>query len=156
MSTPPQAIRRHCLSCCADQPLAGLPIAQTVSRLVATHPRSFGGEVAAKLLASSFYQLLHDLETTRQELQRTQLDLDQAYEKLSDLKTEVAVLREHVRAHPRENMIRNLCSTVGTGLIGIGVTLHSKNVQGIGYLTGLLGIGLLVFAWLYLYQRTAK
>lgn len=156
MSTPPQAIRRHSLLCCADQPLAGLPIAQTVSRLAATHPRSFGGEVAAKLLTSSFYQLSHDLETTRQELQRTQLDLKQACEKLTDLKTEVAVLREHVRGHHKENIIRNLCSTVGTGLIGIGVTLHGKNVEGIGYLTCLLGIGLLAFSWLYFYQNTAR
>ncbi|HIJ75348.1 MAG TPA: hypothetical protein HPP81_01390 [Deltaproteobacteria bacterium] len=156
MNTLLQAIRSHCLSCCADQPRVGLPIAQTIGGLAATHPRSFGGEAAAKLLTSSFYQLSHDLETTRQELQRTQLDRKQACDKLSDLKTEVAVLREHVRGHPRENIIRNLCSTVGTGLIGIGVTLHDKNVEGIGYLTGLLGIGLLAFAWLYLYQRTAK
>jgi len=131
-----------------ESPLSGLPITQRVEGLAASHPRSMGGEVAANLIAGSFSQLSHDLETTRNELSAVRGELKQALNDLSDTKTRAAVLEERATAADRERHLKNLSITAGTILIGIGIELYRNNFDKSGVIVGVLGMLLVVLGWI--------
>lgn len=130
-----------------ENPFLGLPITQRVEGLAATHSRSMGGEVAANLIAGSFSQLSHDLQTTRQELSETRTELNQTLGELSETKTRAAVLEERANAAERDKHLKNLSITAGTALIGIGIELYRNNFDKFGYIVGGFGVLLVILGW---------
>lgn len=130
-----------------ESPFLRLPITQKVEGLAATHSRSMGGEVAANLIAGSFSQLSHDLQTTRQELNETRTELRQALGELSKSEAKAAVLEERANAAERDKHLKNLSITAGTALIGIGIELYRNNFDKFGYIVGGFGVLLVIFGW---------
>ncbi len=130
-----------------ESPLSGLPITQRVEGLAASHPRSMGGEVAANLIAGSFSQLSHDLQTTRDELNSTRGELKQALTDLSDIRIRAAVLEERANAAERDKHLKNLSIATGTILIGIGIELYRNNFDKFGFIVGGLGLLLVILGW---------
>ncbi len=130
-----------------ESPFLGLPIIQRLEGLATTHSRSMGGEVAANLLAGSFSQISHDLQTTRQELRETRIELKQTLEELSKTKTRAAVLEERVNAAERDKHLKYFSITAGTVLIGIGIELYRNNFDKSGYIAGGFGLLLVIFSW---------
>lgn len=131
-----------------ESPLKGLPITQTVQGLAATHSRSMGGEVAANLIAGSFNQLSHDLQSTKQELSETRDQLRQANSDLSRANVKIATLEANTGADSRERHLKNFCIFAGTTFLGIGIELYKNNFDKFAYITGLLGTLLLLFGWI--------
>jgi hypothetical protein len=130
-----------------ESPLSGLPITQRVEGLAATHPRSMGGEVAANLIAGSFSQLSHDLQTTRDELNNTRGELKQALNDLSNTRTRAAVLEERASTAERDRHLKNLSITAGTVLIGIGIELYRNDFNKFGIIIGGLGLLFVFLGW---------
>lgn len=139
-----------------ESPLKGLPITQKVEGLAATHSRSMGGEVAANLIAGSFSQLSHDLQTTRLELNECSSQLRQRTSDLSDSRIEVAVLRERLTTSSRDRHLKNFCIFAGTTLIGIGIEFYKSPSEKAGIISGIFGIGLLIFGWVSSNQRSGE
>lgn len=130
-----------------ESPFQGLPITRRVEGLATTHSRSMGGEVAANLIAGSFSQISHDLQTTRQELSETRTELKQALGELSETKSRAAVLEERANAAERDKHLKNLSITAGTALIGIGIELYRNNFDKFGYIVGGFGVLLAILGW---------
>lgn len=80
-----------------ESPLKGLPIAQRIEGLAATHSRSMGGDLSASLIAGSFAQLSADLELTRKELTDTREQLRQSQADLSKANQMCAVFEDRER-----------------------------------------------------------
>lgn len=131
-----------------ESPFKGLPITQKIEGLAATHSRSMGGEVAANLLAGSFAQLSHDLQSTRQELSDTREQLGQVQSDLFKASLKCAVLEDRAITDTRNRYLKNFCIFAGTTFLGIGIELYKNNFDKFGYITGVLGILLLVLGWI--------
>lgn len=131
-----------------DSPLKGLPIAQRIEGLAATHSRSMGGELSASLIAASFAQLSADLQSTKQELAETREQLRQSQLDLAKANQKCAVLEDREGRETQHRLLKNFCIFAGTTSIGIGIDLCKNDFDTIGYITGILGIMLLIFGWI--------
>jgi hypothetical protein len=131
-----------------ESPFKGLPITQKIEGLAATHSRSMGGEVAANLLAGSFTQLSHDLQSTRQELTDTRKQLGQAQSDLSQASLKCAVLEDRAITDTQNRYLKNFCIFAGTTFLGIGIELCKSSFDTFGYITGGIGALLLILGWL--------
>ena len=132
-----------------ESPLKGLPIAQKIEGLAATHSRSMGGEVAANLFAGCFAQLSHDLESTKQELTGIREQLKQSQADLSTASQKCAVFEDREKREPQHRLLKNFCIFTGTIFLGIGIDLFRNSFNTLGYITGGLGVLLLVFGWIH-------
>ncbi|AMC34549.1 hypothetical protein [Janthinobacterium sp. B9-8] len=136
------------LSVDPNPPIHGLPITQTMEVLAATRARSFGGEVAASLIAGSFTQMSHDLEVTRCDLRIRDEQLQKTHQELGDAKVTIATLRERVGAISRAQHLKQLSVFVGTAILGVAVDLYKNNIEKPSYLLGIVGVVLLLATWL--------
>jgi hypothetical protein len=130
-----------------ESPFKGLPIAQKIEGLAATNSRSMGGEVAANLLAGSFAQLSHDLQSTKQELTDIREELRHAQSDLSKANQKCAVFEDREGTDSQNRHLKNFCIFSGTTLLGMGIELYKNSFDKFGYITGGLGVLLLVFGW---------
>lgn len=131
-----------------ESPFKGLPITQKIEGLAATHSRSMGGEVAANLLAGSFAQLSHDLQSTRQELTDTRGQLGRAQSDLSKASLKCAVLEDRATTDTHNRYLKNFCIFAGTTFLGIGIELYKSNFEKFGYIIFAIGALLLVLGWI--------
>jgi hypothetical protein len=121
----------------------GLQIAQAVEGLAETRPRSFGGDVGARLLASSFSQLSQELEESRRTLQSKDADLQRLTADLSVSTTRVAVLEERLGAVRGGQRIRQLAVFAGTAIVGVAIELWKSDLVKLAILLAILGVVLL-------------
>lgn len=131
-----------------ESPLKGLPIAQRVEGLAATHSRSMGGELAANLISGIYTQLSHDLQSSKQEIIDTRAQLSKAQSDLSDAKTRIAVLEERLRTDSRDRHLKNFCIFLGTTFIGLGIDLVKSDFNTLGTISAISGTVLLIFGWI--------
>lgn len=102
------------------RPFNGLHIASAIEGLAATNTKAFGGDVASVVIAAA----------TRQIAQASN-----------------AVLTERIRSEGKNKHLRNLSITVGTALIGVGITLirTGNDTYSIGAIV--FGALLLLLGW---------
>ena len=131
-----------------ESPLKGLPIAQRIEGLAATHSRSMGGDLSAILIAGSFAQLSADLQSTKQELTDIREQLRQSQTDLSKANMKCAVFEDRERKEPQHRHLKNFCIFAGTTILGIGIEVSRGGSDKIGYITCAIGILLLVFGWI--------
>jgi len=116
--------------------------------LATNRPRSLGGEVAASLIAGSFTQLSHDLEVTRADLRTRDDQLRTVHVELGEARVKIAALRERVGSINRMQHLKQLSIFSGTALLGVAVDLYKNNLEKLSYLLGIIGVILLLTAWL--------
>jgi hypothetical protein len=126
-------------------PLAGLPIVSAVEGLVASNARAFGGNVPAALLGAATRQIGQDYVELKGEHRRLTSRLEDLREELQRTKTRSAVLEDRIRSEGRNKHVRNLCITVGMGLVGTGLALSKVAVDAYSNVSLVVG-ALLVFA----------
>lgn len=129
----------------ASSPFRGVPIAQAIEGLAATKARSLGGDVGATLLAGSFTQLTHDLETTRRALRLKENDFQRVTNELATSTTHAAVLDERLGSISRNQRIRQLAVFAGTALAGVAIDLWKSDMTKVAAIVGVLGVALLLF-----------
>ena len=101
-------------------PFGGLPIVSAVEGLVASNARAFGGNVPAALLGAATRQIGNDYLELKGEHRRLRAQNEIVRDQLHQAKTRVAVLEDRVRSDGKNKNVRNLCITVGMGLVGLG------------------------------------
>lgn len=128
-------------------PLAGLPIVSAVEGLVASNARAFGGNVPAVLLGAATRQLGQDYVELKAEYRRLSGRLEDSREELHRTTTRNAVLEERIRSEGKNKHVRNLCITVGMGLVGIGLALGKVAVDAYAIVAWLVGALLVLVGW---------
>ncbi|MGZ8947798.1 MAG: hypothetical protein ACXW1W_20520 [Methylococcaceae bacterium] len=131
-------------------PLQGLQIASTIEGLAAANTKAFGGEVAAAVIAAASRQINQDFSEVKRENQRLNDRIEKMRDELETTRTKNAVFAEKIRSEGKNKHLRNLSITVGTALIGIGITLNRTSVNGLdSYSIGALvfGVLLLFLGW---------
>lgn len=121
---------------------------QVIEGLAANRPKSFGGEVPAAFVAGSFAHLTHDLNVTRNSLQKKDEHLQNVQEQLANANVTIAKLKERVGAASSVQRLKQFSIFVGTALLGVSVDLYKNNLQTFSYLLLVLGGALLAFGWL--------
>lgn len=137
-------------------PLAGLPLAQRVEGLAATHARNFGGEVAASLIAGSFSQLSDDLRIQRDRNAEQMAKISSLQDDLTNYRTQTAVLEERLTAVEKTQSIKQIAVFAGTAMLAIAVDLYKGQLNTLAVIVAVLGIGLLVFGWFTGHGGTSK
>lgn len=130
-------------------PFRAQPIAETVQGLAASKHRSFGGEIAANILAAAVSQTSAELADAKQELKETRRALDAARAELAQLKTDNAVLGERVRSGTNGRHLRNTAIAGGTALIGIAIELNRSGLDSLSLLIGGIALALVLMGWFW-------
>ncbi|MCX7156293.1 MAG: hypothetical protein NTW45_07620 [Rhodocyclales bacterium] len=137
-------------------PLAGLPLAQRVEGLAATHARNLGGEVAATLIAGSFSQLSDDLRIQREQNAEQLAKTSRLQDDLTTYRTQTAVLEERLRAVERTQSVKQVAVFAGTAMLAVAVDLYKGQLDALAAIVAVLGAGLLVFSWFTGHGGTSK
>jgi len=132
----------------AKKPLEGLDMAQAITGLAASYPKSLGGNVSSALIAV----ITQQLESDKQELKISLKECSKKYEEernaTEQIKIENAVLKNIINTDRQSKHLRNFAITFGMGLIGTGIFLSRSQLD--NYAVGAYGLGfiLVLFGWL--------
>lgn len=129
------------------EPLADLPIAQTIAGLAATKSRALGGEVVSALIAGSTAQIAHELGRTKDELSEMRRRHELSQKELSESNLKNAVLEERIRGDGKNRHLRNFSIFVGTTLLGSAIHLSNTEQPDSALAAGALGVLLLLLGW---------
>jgi hypothetical protein len=133
-----------------EPPVTGLPFAQAIQGLAATHSRNLGGEIGARLIAGWSAQTAQDLNDTRQQLRSTQVKLDNTQDALNEERIKSASLTSTVNHLERSKNFSHLGIFIGTSFVALGIELSKgqpATQQTIGYITIALGSILTLVSW---------
>lgn len=124
-----------------------LPLQGAISDLATTHSRSFGGEVAATLIAGATSQMAIELDNTKSKLTEVEFKADSLAERLSKSEKSNAVLNEKLMSHSRIRNLTGFGIFVGTILLGAGIQLVA--IDQIAYAAAAICIAvlLLILSW---------
>jgi hypothetical protein len=111
----------------AARPLHGLHIASTVEGIAARNSRAFGGDVATALIGAATRQMSQDYSDVKTENRRLTDRVEAIRDELEATRTKNAVLSERIRAEGKYKHLRNLCITIGTSSIGVGIALSRSS-----------------------------
>jgi hypothetical protein len=126
------------------RPLQGLHVANTLEGLASSNTKAFGGDISAAFIAAATRQLASDCADLKNENARLQGRVENHRDDLEVARIENAVLVEKISSEGRNKHLRNFSITVGTALIGVGVTLSRAGQD--GYSVGALVFGCLILA----------
>lgn len=131
-----------------ESPLEGLTIAGTVQGLAASNPRSFGGEVSAKIIAGTISETLRQLTTEKREHALTRATLDSVRAELTNERISSATISERLRSTGRIRHFSNFGVAAGSAIFGFGIDLSSSstNTQ-IGSILLALGLCMIVLSF---------
>jgi hypothetical protein len=129
------------------EPLAGLPIVNTLHGLATRNSRAFGGDVPAALLNAATRQLGNEYLEMKAENRKLIEKLEKLREDATDLRVEHAVLEERIQSEGKNKHIRNLCITVGVGLVGVGYAQAKVALDAYAVVAMLVGILLTAIGW---------
>lgn len=131
----------------ANNPLLGLDMAQTITGLAASHPKSLGGDVASALIAGVAQQLTSENKELKTSLEKLTNKYEEERKKTEQIKIENAVLKNIINTDRQNKHLRNFAITFGMGLIGTGIFLSRSQLD--KYAVGAYGIGfiLILFGW---------
>ena len=129
------------------RPLHGLHMASTIEGLASTNPRAFGNEVAVSLLGAYSRQAAFENNDLRMENRRLLDRIDSMRDTLEIERISNGVLSEKIKSEGKNKHLRNFCITVGTGAIGIGITLARAGQDGYAIGTVVVGVLLLLLGW---------
>lgn len=130
------------------RPLQGLHLATTIEGLASSNTRAFGGDVSAALIGAAARQMASECGDLRNTNQRLHDRIETHRDELETVRIQNAVLSEKISSEGRNKHLRNFSITVGTALIGVGVTLSRAGQD--GYSVGALVFGalILVLGWM--------
>jgi len=129
------------------RPLDGLPIASAIEGIATNNTRNFGGEIASRLMAGAMQQIANDTNGLKMENCRLIERNDSLMEDFGKMQVQHAILAEKIRSEGRNKHLRNLSITVGTSLIGIGITLSRTNLDAYSIGAIIFGGSLLLLGW---------
>lgn len=118
-------------------PLEGV-LLKAVVGIATSRPKSFGGDVNAKLLAGIMQHFTDETAEAKATATLKEKALDQQREKLSEANIETAILKERLDAATQNSRRNQWTGIIGTALIGAAIDLYKSNLN-ISYLVGLLG-----------------
>lgn len=129
------------------RPLHGLHLASAIEGLAATNTKSFGGDVSAALIAAATRQLAYECNDLKIENRRLTDRVESLRDTLETSRTQNAVFTEKIRSEGKNKHLRNLCITVGTSLIGVGIALSRTGQDAYSSGAFVSGILLLLLGW---------
>jgi hypothetical protein len=109
-----------------ESPMEGLTIAGTVQGLAASNPRSFGGEVTAKIIAGTISETLRQLTTEKRDHALTRATLDCVRAELTDERISSATISERLRSTARIRHFSNFGVAAGSAIVGFGIELSNS------------------------------
>lgn len=136
-----------------ESPFPLAPIAEAVQGLAADRSRSFGSEVATRLMAAVVTQSSNELADTKSELRASREKLESTRKELSRCETKEAVLQERVSESNRGQLRRNISIAGGMILLGVAFNLSESEFDPLSLLIGALGLVLVIVGW---YRRASE
>ncbi|MCH8041399.1 MAG: hypothetical protein IH977_13810 [Nitrospinae bacterium] len=130
------------------QPFKGLPMVTTIEGLASTKSRLMGGEVTSALIAGVTTQLAADYQEAKSELADLHTKFNVQRDELEETRVRCAVLEQQIHSEGMVKHLRNLCISVGTGLIGTGVYLSRSEIDEYAYGAYAVGLLLMLLSWL--------
>lgn len=126
---------------------SGFHLVNTVEGIAARNSRAFGGDIATALISAATRQMGQDYSDVKKDNGRLKELLEKMRDELETTRTKNAVLSERIRAEGKNKLLRNFGITVGTGLVGIGITLSrtQQDIYSIGAIVS--GALLLLLSW---------
>lgn len=125
----------------------GRPVAEAITGLAASNPRTFGSEGASALIAGVTLQLTVDLELAREEIINLRTENKQLTSELAEERVERAVLKERIGSFRSSRHLKNLGVSIGSLLVGLGIQLVLEESTAIGFAGIALGAVLLLASW---------
>jgi hypothetical protein len=87
-----------------------------------------------------------DRESVRQELAEVRCELDQCKESHASANTRIEVLLERVKEYSRLRRSTQVLTSIGAGLVGLGIGNWSKESPGLSLLLLAVGLSIVVLA----------
>jgi hypothetical protein len=122
-------------------------MAQAITGLAASNSRAFGGEVASTLIAGATSQMSIELMQTKQELKDLRESYSQQTQDLANERIQSAVLSERIDSYISSRHLKNISISIGSVLIGIGITLITNKLEIYGFSSLIIGAILMIFSW---------
>ncbi len=136
-----------------ESPFQPEPIPEAVRGLAADRSRSFGGEVATRLMSAVVTQSSNELADTKAELRGSRETLESTRKDFTRCEIREAVLQERVSESNRGQHLRNISITGGMILLGVAFKLSETEFDALSVLIGVLGAVLVFGGW---YRRTPE
>lgn len=122
-------------------------IAQAITGLAASNSRAFGGEVASTLIAGATSQMAIELTQTKQELKDLRETYSQQTQSLANERIQSAVLSERIDSYRSSRHLKNIGISIGSVLIGLGITLITDKLEIYGFPSLIIGAILMISSW---------
>lgn len=129
----------------AAPPLQSASVSDAVEGLLATHSRSLGGDVAARLLAASMRENSNQLADAHRKISEVENCLVNENKTNSDLRVENAKLRARIDELLGSARLKQGIIFIGTTLLGVAVDLYKDELMNLAFLLAILGSFLLLF-----------
>lgn len=126
-------------------PLSSNRIVAAVEGIVSARPRSLGGDATAALLKGGLLQLSHELDAARTDTKDKEAEISRLNSELTTCKVNLGVLETKLESLEKSQRAQQVCIFFGTVLLNVSLDLYKSAMIPVAAITGLSGLGLLIF-----------